>query len=98
MRVENKGLKEEKRIYTVSELTDDVKVLLENTFPEAWVEGEISNFSQSQSGHIYFSLKDAKSSLRCVFFRGANLSLKFALKDGLRVIAFGGITVYAPNG
>jgi exodeoxyribonuclease VII large subunit len=98
MRVENKGLKEEKRIYTVSELTDDVKVLLENTFPEAWVEGEISNFSQSQSGHIYFSLKDAKSSLRCVFFRGANLSLKFALKDGLQVIAFGGITVYAPNG
>lgn len=98
MRVENKGLKEEKRIYTVSELTDDVKVLLENTFPEAWVEGEISNFSQSQSGHIYFSLKDAKSSLRCVFFRGANSGLKFSIKDGLQVIAFGGITVYAPNG
>lgn len=98
MRFENKGLKEEKRIYTVSELTDDVKVLLENTFTEAWVEGEISNFSQSQSGHIYFSLKDAKSSLRCVFFRGANSGLKFSIKDGLQVIAFGGITVYAPNG
>lgn len=98
MRIENKGLKEEKRIYTVSELTEDVKVLLENTFPEAWVEGEISNFSQSQSGHIYFSLKDAKSSLRCVFFRGANSGLKFSIKDGLQVIAFGGITVYAPSG
>lgn len=98
MRFENKGLKEEKRIYTVSELTDDVKVLLENTFTEAWVEGEISNFSQSQSGHIYFSLKDAKSSLRCVFFRGANSGLKFSIKDGLQVVAFGGITVYAPNG
>ncbi len=98
MRIENKGLKEEKRIYSVSELTEDVKVLLENTFPEAWVEGEISNFSQSQSGHIYFSLKDAKSSLRCVFFRGANSALKFGIKDGLQVIAFGRITVYAPAG
>src|SRR3990167_4798902 len=98
MRIENKGLKEEKRVYSVSELTEDIKVLLENTFPELWVEGEISNFSQSQSGHIYFSLKDAKSSLRCVFFRGVNSGLKFNLKDGLQVIAFGRITVYAPSG
>jgi exodeoxyribonuclease VII large subunit len=98
MRIENKGLKEEKRIYNVSELTEDVKVLLENTFPEVWVEGEVSNFSQSQSGHIYFSLKDAKSSLRCVFFRGANSALKFSIKDGLKVIAFGRITVYSPAG
>lgn len=98
MRIENKGLKEEKRIYTVSELTEDVKLLLENTFPEVWVEGEISNFSQSQSGHIYFSLKDAKSSLRCVFFRGVNSTVKFSIRDGLKVIAFGRITVYAPAG
>ena len=98
MRIENKGVKEEKRIYTVSELTDDIKILLENTFPEVWVEGEISNFSQSQSGHIYFSLKDSKSNLRCVFFRGVNHGLKFALKDGLQCIAFGRINVYAPSG
>lgn len=98
MRIENKGLKEEKRIYTVSELTEDIKILLENTFPEVWVEGEISNFSQSQSGHIYFSLKDEKSSLRCVFFRGVNIGLKFALSDGIKCIAFGRINVYAPSG
>ena len=61
MRVENKGLKEEKRIFTVSELTEDIKILLENTFPEVWVEGEVSNFSLSQSGHMYFNLKDAKA-------------------------------------
>lgn len=98
MRIENKGLKEEKRIYTVSELTEDIKVLLENTFPEVWVEGEISNFSQSQSGHFYFNLKDAKSILRCVFFRGVNSGMKFSLKDGLHCIAFGRINVYAPSG
>ena len=98
MRIENKGLKEEKRIYSVSELTDDIKVLLENTFPEVWVEGEISNFSQSQSGHIYFSLKDPKSTLRCVFFRGVNQGLKFSLKDGLQCLAGGRINVYAPSG
>ncbi len=98
MRIENKGLKEEKRIYSVSELTDDIKVILENTFPEVWVEGEISNFSQSQSGHIYFSLKDPKSTLRCVFFRGVNQGLKFSLKDGLQCLAGGRINVYAPSG
>ena len=98
MRIENQGLKEEKRIYSVSELTDDIKVLLENTFPDVWVEGEISNFSQSQSGHIYFSLKDPKSTLRCVFFRGVNQGLKFGLKDGLQCLAWGRINVYAPSG
>lgn len=98
MRIENKGLKEEKRIYTVSELTEDIKVILENTFPEVWVEGEISNFSQSQSGHFYFNLKDAKSVLRCVFFRGLNHGLKFALKDGLQCIILGRVNVYAPSG
>lgn len=98
MRIENKGLKEEKRIYSVSELTEDIKTLLENTFLEVWVEGEISNFSQSQSGHFYFNLKDTKSVLRCVFFRGLNSSLKFALKDGLHCIAFGRVNVYAPSG
>src|SRR3989339_1943740 len=98
MRIENKGLKEEKRIYSVSELTDDIKVILENTFPDVWVEGEISNFSQSQSGHIYFSLKDPKSTLRCVFFRGVNQGLKFSLKDGLQCLAGGRINVYGPSG
>ncbi len=98
MRKENVGLKEERRIYTVSDLTEDIKVLLENTFPEAWVEGEVSNFTQSQAGHIYFSLKDAKSSLRCVFFKGANSGLKFKLQDGQQLIAFGRITLYAPSG
>lgn len=98
MRVENRGLKEEKRVFTVSELTEDIKILLESTFPEVWVEGEVSNFSLSSSGHMYFNFKDAKSSLRCVFFRGANSGLKFSLKDGLQCVAFGRINVYAPSG
>ena len=98
MRIEGKGLKQERRVYSVSELTEDIKVLLENTFPEVWVEGELSNFSQSQSGHIYFSLKDINSSLRCVFFRGLNQGLKFSLKDGLHCLAYGRLIVYAPSG
>src|SRR3990167_8058903 len=98
MRIEGKGLKQERRVYSVSELTEDIKVLLENTFPEVWVEGELSNFSQSQSGHIYFSLKDINSSLRCVFFRGLNQGLKFSLKDCLHCLAYGRLIVYAPSG
>ncbi|MCM8760539.1 MAG: exodeoxyribonuclease VII large subunit [Candidatus Omnitrophica bacterium] len=88
----------EKHIYTVSELTKYIRVILEDSFPALWVEGEISNYTLHSSGHMYFSLKDANSVIPCAMFKRANEKLKFKLKDGLKVIAFGKVSVYEPRG
>lgn len=86
------------KIYSVSELTRGIRTLLEGTFPEVWVSGEISNFRSHTSGHFYFSLKDDQAHLSAVMFRGANAKLPFKLEDGLEVIAHGRITVYEVRG
>jgi len=92
--------KEEKRhIYTVSEVTADIKLVIENTFEHVWIEGEVSNFRPSSSGHFYFSLKDEKALLNAVMFNAlSSKNVKFKLEDGLKVICFGKIEVYAPYG
>lgn len=87
-----------KQIYTVSEITQRIKLILDTNFPGVWVEGEVSNFRQPTSGHIYFTLKDNFSQLRAIIFRNVNMSLKFELKDGLSVICFGRISVYQRDG
>ena len=86
------------QVYTVSGLTAEVKELFEANFPPLWVEGEISNFTHHGSGHMYFSLKDEGASLRCVFFRQNNFRLKFKPEAGMKVLAFGELTVYEPSG
>lgn len=86
------------KIYTVSELTQLIKLELENAFPFLWVEGEVSNARRYPSGHIYFTLKDEASQLRCVMFRSDTLGLVFELKDGVQVICRGRINVYEPRG
>lgn len=88
----------EKHIYTVSELTKYIRVIIEDSFPAVWVEGEISNLVLHTSGHIYFSLRDPNASIKCAFFRRANEKLKFKLKDGMKVMAFGSASVYEPRG
>lgn len=88
----------EPKVLTVSELTRDLKEVLENVFSEVYVEGEVSNFRQPSSGHLYFSLKDEASTLRCVVFRGSAARLKFAPADGIRVVARGRIGVYERDG
>lgn len=87
-----------KRIYTVSEITQDIKTILQNTFGAVWVEGEISNFRLATSGHFYFSLKDKTALLASAMFSRANKGIKFKLEDGLKVICFGKIDVYPPRG
>lgn len=89
---------EEKHIYTVSELTKYIRQIIENSFPHIWVEGEISNFVLHSSGHMYFSLKDAGSVVQSAMFKRANEKLKFKLKDGMKVICFGKVSVYEPRG
>lgn len=88
---------EDKRIYTVSEITQDIKITLENSFGQVWVEGEISNFRPHPAGH-FFSLKDDKALLNAVMFNRDNKGVKFKIEDGLKVICFGKIDVYAPYG
>jgi len=87
-----------RRILTVSEITQDIKILLENTFQEIWVEGEVSNFRPATSGHFYFTLKDQQAVLQAAMFARANRELKFKLEDGLKIICFGKVDVYPPRG
>lgn len=92
------GINKQKHIYTVSELTQDVKLILESTFGEVWVEGEVSNFRpHPASGHFYFSLKDQANILDAAMFRGANREVKFKIENGLKVICFGKISAYGPR-
>lgn len=86
------------KIYKVSEITKEIRALLESEFPAVWVEGEISNYKRHSSGHIYFTLKDETAQLNAVFFANANQFLKFELEDGLHVIAIGRISVYDQRG
>ena len=88
----------EKHIYSVSEITKYIRVILEDSFPGVWIEGEISNFVLHSSGHMYFSLRDKTAVLKCAMFKRANEKLKFKPKDGMRVICFGSISVYEARG
>lgn len=88
----------ERRVLTVSALTALVRGLLEENFEQVWVEGEISNLACPQSGHCYFTLKDAGAQIRCVMFRSAARSIKFTPKDGMRVLLRGRLTLFEPRG
>ncbi len=83
---------------SVSTLNTQIKSLLETTFINVYVEGEISNLTYHNSGHIYFSVKDANSTISCVMFRGNARYLKFQLEVGQKVMISGNITVYTPRG
>jgi exodeoxyribonuclease VII large subunit len=85
-------------VLTVGELTRGIKELLESAHPDVWVEGEVSNLARPASGHQYFTLKDEDAPLKAVVYRGVGLRLKFDLRDGMRVITRGRLSVYAPRG
>lgn len=87
-----------KKILKVSELTHLLKRTLETTFPNVWVEGEISNFKQHSSGHLYFSLKDEEAQILCVMWKSRASSLSFLLEGGMKVHLLGSVTVYPPRG
>ena len=85
-------------ILSVSELTFQIKELMEGSFPSVWIEGEMSNFIHHRSGHMYFTLKDDRSELRSVMFRGNNRFLRFKPESGLKVVVQGKISVYEQRG
>lgn len=90
--------KDKAHIYTVTELTRDIKIIIENTFLEVWVEGEVSNFTHHSSGHMYFTLKDENSIIQAVIFRNAADGMKFKLEDGIKIVCFGRVSVYEKRG
>ncbi len=87
-----------RRIYSVSELTREIRGLLEDHFPFVWVEGEISNLRMPASGHYYFVLKDGESQIRCVMFRSQHRWMRFQPEDGLNVLCQARVSVYEPRG
>ncbi|MGC1687701.1 MAG: exodeoxyribonuclease VII large subunit, partial [Candidatus Acidiferrales bacterium] len=87
-----------RQVWKVSEVTAQIRVLLESEFADVWVEGEVSNLHPAQSGHLYFTLKDAKSQLRCVCFRDQLRGVKFRPEDGLHVTVRGSVSVYEARG
>ncbi len=87
-----------RRVLSVSELTLQVKRLLEAQFGSLWVSGEVSNLRVQSSGHAYFTLKDAGAQLSCVLFRGEGRASRDLLEDGRKVLLQGELTVYEPRG
>lgn len=83
---------------SVSSLNNQIKSILETTFLSVIVEGEVSRPTYHSSGHLYFTLKDADSSISCVMFKGNTRSLKFGLEEGMAVVLHGSISVFAPRG
>lgn len=83
---------------SVEQLNVRIRQLLEGTIGIIWVQGEISNFKPHSSGHFYFSIKDAKSQISAIMFRGFNSKLKFRPTDGLQVLIRARVTVYEPRG
>src|SRR5258706_2844876 len=92
------NLQPTRRVLTVSELTAKIRDLLAKTFTDITVQGEISNCREAQSGHIYFTLKDDRAQVRCVFFKQQQRGIKFRPEDGLQMTVRGSISVYESRG
>src|SRR5687768_9341538 len=85
-------------VLTPSQLNTLARSLLEDAFPLVWVEGELGNVSRPSSGHLYFTLKDARAQVRCAMFKPKSQWLKFVPREGLRVLARGRLTLYEARG
>lgn len=90
----------ERKTVTVSELNRYIKELVsgDDMLSALWVQGEVSNLKYHSSGHIYFSLKDSSSLVKCVMFRSRSAFLKFRLEDGMKVLVFGSVDVFERDG
>jgi exodeoxyribonuclease VII large subunit len=92
------GLVVRDHVYTVSQVTEIVKTALETAFPQVWVEGEVSGYKKAASGHVFFNLKDERSVIKAVMWQSTARKVAFDLKDGLKVVCRGKISVYEPRG
>src|SRR5262252_2491728 len=92
------NLRPERRVFSVSELTTSIRDLFVRNFTDILVQGEISNCHAAQSGHVYCTLKDDRSQIKCVCFRSQLRMMKFKPEDGLHVTVRGSISVYEARG
>jgi len=90
--------KPERTVYSVSELNKTISGLLQSQFPLMWIEGEISNLAEPASGHIYFSLKDAKAQVRCAMFKGRKQLLRFKPANGQQILIRAKVGLYEARG
>lgn len=88
----------DREVLTVSQLNQRARHLLEDVFPQVWVEGEISNLARPASGHLYFTLKDSQAQVRCALFRQNALKVRQALRDGLAVKVRGKVSLFEGRG
>lgn len=88
------------KVYSVSELNGRIKALIDSDYVlnEVYVKGELSNYKVYPSGHHYFTMKDAEGALKCVMFKGSATKLRFKPENGMKVTAFGKVTVYPRDG
>jgi exodeoxyribonuclease VII large subunit len=86
------------KVLTVGELTRAIKGVLEEAHSSVWVEGEVSNLAKPSSGHLYLTLKDDEAPLKAMIYRAIALRMRFDLRDGMRVIVRGRMTVFMPRG
>ena len=91
-------MSEQNPVLTPSQLNTLARDLLESAFPLVWVEGELGNVTRPASGHLYFNLKDGRAQVRCAMFRQKSQWLKFAPREGLKVLARGRLTLYEARG
>ena len=84
--------------YTVSEVIANTRKVLELSFQNIWVDGEISNLHYHSSGHIYFTLKDSEAEVKCAMFKRSAMSLRFQLEEGMRIMVFGSVSVFESRG
>jgi exodeoxyribonuclease VII large subunit len=85
-------------IYSVSRLNREVRVLLEQGFARVWLEGELSNIARPSSGHVYFTLKDARAQIRAAMFRNRSQSLRFTPVEGMQALVRARVSLYEPRG
>ena len=88
----------EAHIYSVTELTSEIKRFIEEKYPFIWIYGEISNLTVPFSGHLYFTLKDESARINALIFKGQYKNLKFNPENGMSVIGFGRLGVYESKG
>jgi len=88
----------EAHIYSVTELTSEIKRLIEDKYPFIWIYGEISNLKIPYSGHLYFTLKDESARINAIIFKGQLKKLKFNPENGISVIGFGRLGLYESRG
>jgi exodeoxyribonuclease VII large subunit len=96
--METIDISQSQEIFTVSRLNREVRFILEGNFATLWIEGEVSNFSAPQSGHWYFSLKDASAQVRCAMFKLQNRKLGFTPKDGMHIMIKAKVSLYEGRG